>query len=474
MRFINREIELNAFWELDLLSRKKLFVVALYGLRRVGKTRLLLKFLRDVASGHGSLNGTGYGFGGNGLYFFVNKNKTSADLLKEFQEVIRNIHVLGKFEEIKSWDEFFQLLMTRETPPIVFDEFQNFKFVEPSIFGILQKNIDINENKPGMIILSGSIIGLMKKLFKNSKEPLYGRIKKGIKLEPLQLSSCFEIGKELKLEKEELFKLYFLFGGYPKYYVVLEDFNLQGKTANEIIQNLIFAKDAPLEDEVNSILSQEFGGRSGVYYSILEAIANGNNTLSKIAGYLNIPATSITRQINELKDLFELIELEIPYCGKRGVYRIRHPLLQFWFSQIYKNYSDYVSRRPELIDSIKRNLDSVYGRSFERVAREFLIKELKLTEARRQWGKIQNAEKGKNTYEIDTIGRNGMDTFVFEFKWSEIDHKEAQTLMENLKIKSRYVEKLPEGLKFGLVAKKIKGKQKLRKEGYLAYDLDDF
>ena len=141
MRFIGREAELNEFWELDSLSRKKLFVVALYGLRRVGKTRLLLEFLRDSASGHGSSDGTGYGFGGDGLYFFVNKNKTSADLLKEFQEVIRSVHVLGEFEELTSWDKFFEVLITREAPPIVFDEFQNFKFVDPAVFGILQKNI---------------------------------------------------------------------------------------------------------------------------------------------------------------------------------------------------------------------------------------------------------------------------------------------------------------------------------------------
>lgn len=474
MKFIDREVELNEFWKLDMLSRKKLFVVALYGRRRVGKTRLLLKFLRDVANGHGSLDGMGYGFGGDGLYFFVNKNKTSADLLKEFKEVIRSIHVLGELEELNSWDKFFEILMTRETPPIVFDEFQNFKFVEPSIFGILQKNIDLNENKPGMIILSGSLIGLMKKLFKNSKEPLFGRIKKGIKLEPLQLSSCFEIGKELKLEREDLVKLYFLFGGYPRYYVALEDFNLYGKTAEEIIDVLLLDKDAPLEDEVNSILSQEFGGRSGIYYSILEAIANGNNTLSKIAGYLNTPATSITRQINELKDLFEIIELEMPYRGKRGAYRISHPLLEFWFSRIYKKYSDYVSRKPEFIKSVRKNLNTVYGKCFERVAREFLIRELRLNEAKRQWGKVPDARKSANTYEIDLIGDNGSNIFVFEFKWGEISYAKAKSLVKTLIIKSKYVERLPIDLKFGLVAKRIIDKQKLRKDGYLAYDLDDF
>jgi hypothetical protein len=179
----------------------------------------------------------------------------------------------------------------------VFDDFKNFLEVDPSILGTLQKHIDLHESNPGLIVLAGSLIGLMKKMFQQSKEPLYGRIKRGYKINPLSISSCFEIGQELNLEKPELLKLYFLFGGYPKYYVAVEDFDLKGKTALEIVDYLFLSKSAPLEEEVNTILSQEFGGRSGIYYSILEAIAMGNNRLSSIAGYLNVPSTSITRQM---------------------------------------------------------------------------------------------------------------------------------------------------------------------------------
>lgn len=453
MKFVDRETELAELNELETLSKKKLFVIALYGLRRVGKTRLLLEFLK-----------------GRGLYFFVNRNKTSTDLLAEFQGILKQSKVLNELEVLRSWDKFFEIIVTREMPPIVFDEFQNFTAVEPAVFGILQKNIDLNENKPGLLILSGSLIGLIKKLFKNSKGPLYGRIKKGRKLEPLTLSSCLEIGNELKLTKENLVKTYMLFGGYPKYYVALEDFNLHGKTAEEMVDTLFLVKDALLEDEINSILSQEFGNRSGTYYSILEAIATGNNTLSSIAGYLNTQATSITRQINELRDHFELIELDLPYWGKRGVYRIRHPLIEFWFSQIYKNFSDYVARKPEFIANMKKNLNTLYGKCFERIAKEFLLHELKLTEARRQWGKIPMT---KNVYEIDMIAKNEKLTYAFEFKWQELTYSETTHILNEMKDKVKNVPRLSKDLRFGIVAKKIKDKQKLKASGYLAYDLDD-
>jgi uncharacterized protein len=314
----------------------------------------------------------------------------------------------------------------------------------------------------------------MKKTFQNAKEPLYGRIKQGIRISPLDMSSCFEIGEELNLKKAELLSIYFLFGGYPKYYIAIEDFDLKGKTALEIIYALFLNKSAPLDEEVNVILSQEFGGRSGIYYSILEAIAMGSNRLSSIAGYLNVPATSITRQIGDLKDNFELIQIEKPYHGKRGIYVIKHPLLEFWFSQIYKNYSDYASRNPEFILKVKENLNCYYGRAFERAAKEFLVAKLSLSKAQKQWGKIPKAEKGKDTYEIDLIGNNEKTHYIFEIKWQELQYSETLKLLEQLTVKAKFVQKLPTNITFGIVAKKIEQKEKLKAANYLAYDLDDF
>jgi len=314
----------------------------------------------------------------------------------------------------------------------------------------------------------------MKKTFQNSKEPLYGRIKQGIRISPLDLPSCFEIGEELNFKRAELLNLYLLFGGYPKYYIAIEDFDLKGKTALEIVDALFLSKSAPLDEEVNMILSQEFGGRSGIYYSILEAIALGNNRLSSIAGYLNVPATSITRQIGDLKDNFELIQIEKPYHGKRGIYIIKHPLLEFWFSQIYKNFSDYASRNPEFILKVKENLNCYYGRAFERAAREFLVAKLSLSKAQKQWGKIPKAEKGKDTYEIDLIGSSKKASYIFEIKWQGLKYTETLRLLEQLVAKAKFVQKLPTNILFGIVAKKIEQKEKLRAANYLVYDLDDF
>ncbi|MCK4327865.1 MAG: ATP-binding protein [Candidatus Diapherotrites archaeon] len=457
MKFVNRKLELKELEKLQKLSKNKLFVVALYGIRRVGKTRLILEFAKN-----------------NGIYFFVNKNKTPRDLLMEYESILKSRGVLGELETLESWDQFIDLIIKRTNQLVIFDEFQNFYNIEPSFFGMLQKAVDLNENEPGLIVVLGSTLGLIKKTFSDSKEPLYGRIKKSMRVTPLTLPSSLKLSKELGLLKEDAVKCYCLFGGYPKYYVYIEDYDLKGKAMEEILNTLLFSRNAPLEDEVTVMLSQEFGGRSGVYFSILEAIATGDNTISKIASYLGMPATSLTRQIKELKDYFEFIEYEKPFSGKKGVYRIKHPLMAFWFSSIYKNLSAYLSRDQKFVNSLKNNLPNYFGRSFEAAATKFIVPKLGLTEARRQWGKMPGAKKGENTYEIDLIGMKDSIAYAFEFKWKKLNFAEASSILNNLKTKTKLVQNLPPNVKLGLVAKKINGKRKLQRKGFLVYDITDF
>ncbi len=249
---------------------------------------------------------------------------------------------------------------------------------------------------------------------------------------------------------------------------------MNDKGADEILEFLLFNVNAPLEDEVNSILAQEFGNSRGLYYSIPKAIAQGKNTLSSTAGSLNISPTSITRQVKELKDYSELIEGERPYEGKRGIYRIVHPLMECWFSEIHSHYSDYIARRPDFIDKLRSNLNTYYGRAFERIAREFLIEKLNLIEAKRQWGKIKGAERGEDTYEIGLIGKGKREKTVFEFKWTGLTAAATERILYKLRQELAYMRNPPNDAKLGVVARKIDDKEFLRDAGFVVHDMEDF
>ncbi|HLD41650.1 MAG TPA: ATP-binding protein, partial [archaeon] len=414
MKFVNREAEMGILREAGALSKKKLYTVSVSGLRRVGKTRLLTEFLK-----------------GGGLYFFVNAKKSSPDLLDEYSGILKEKKILGGLEKLANWEDFFKVLFERFSGTAVFDEFQNFESVDGAVTGILQKNIDLNENRGGiLLVFSGSLIGLLKKMFTGKKETLYGRLKRGVRLQPLSLADtrkmCMEIGIT---DMEEIIKLYGILGGFPLYYTKIEDENLAGKSFQDII-GLFFLKEGLLEDEVQSILSMEFGKRSGVYYGILEAIANGNRRLSDIAGYVRKEPTKITRQLNELKNYFELVDYEEDVITGKKLYVIKHPLVNFWFRFFNSRLSDYKRRYPEFIEAVKRDINLYIGRRFEIACLEVLPKlglPIKPDKTGRHWGKIKDLPKGENAYEIDVVclDRKNKEALFVECKWSDINENEA-------------------------------------------------
>jgi len=378
MRFVDRGQEIKLLKNCRELSKNKPYTLAIYGLRRVGKTRLILEALRK-----------------EDFYFFVNKHKTSESLLSEYESSLKSQGILGELERLNSWEDFFKILFERFNGTVAFDEFQNFSEVDKSVYGVLQKNLDAYERKGKvLVILSGSMIGLIKKLFSDSKEPLYGRVKRSLHLKPIDFKNTLEIGKEIKAKSEDSIKLYSIFGGFPKYYVNIEDEGLCGKSFEKIMERLFFEPNAVLEDEVTNILAMEFGKRSGTYYDILTAIASGNTRISEIASFMRKKETAITRQVNELIHYFEIVGVEQTTVGNKKCLFIKHPLMEYWFKYFYKNFSDYKRRNNFHLEKIRKQTNSHTGRRFEIVCRESLelIFPNKFERIGRQWGKI----KGKH------------------------------------------------------------------------------
>lgn len=466
MRFINREKELGLLAETGQLSQRKLYSIAIYGLRRVGKTRLVLEHIKKKP-----------------FFFFVNKNKSRERLLKEYENELKKEGLLTPYESLPDFDAFFKILFEKHSGTVIFDEFQNFIYVDKAVFGILQRNIDHYEDRKNLLLIfTGSTIGMLKKLFRDKKEPLYDRIKRELYLKPLLFPETIQFGKELNIDSfEEIVRLYSVFGGFPKYYVSLEDEFTGSFTFKEVLEKFFLNEGALLEDEVEKILSLEFGKRYGLYYNILEAVANGENTISKIASYLRKKESSIARQVNELVNYFEILKMEYPLLGKRGIFCINHPLINFWFRFFYKENSLYKRRDADFLAGVRNQIESYIGTKFELVCREFLSKDSRFNFdlLSRQWGKIPQAEKGRNTYEIDICGLNEKEKKVLfgECKWKE--GVKAISVLSELKEKAKYVSWHNEERKeyFAIFAKSFKDREKvkkeLRKEGVLLFDLND-
>ena len=214
------------------------------------------------------------------MYFFVDK-KTSTLLLKEFSGIVR-VHSSGFVPDFSNWDDFIKFLFEYSKNKhliVVFDEFQNFQAVDPAIFSIFQKYWDsYSDTSRILLIFVGSYTGLMKKIFIDEKEPLYGRSTAKIDLKPLNYrwirKICIDMGFK---SEEDIIKMYSTLGGTPRYYQLVESYGLT--SYESVLKTLIFGKNALLQDEVRQILINEFGRNYTTYFSILEAISRGKNTL---------------------------------------------------------------------------------------------------------------------------------------------------------------------------------------------------
>ncbi len=427
MQFINREKEIEYLKESLDLAKNKLFSLSISGLRRVGKTRLVLEILKD-----------------KDLYFFVNKNKESSNLLSEYEEILKKRGIIKELELFRNWDDFFRVIFEDVNGVVVFDEFQNFLNIDKAVFGILQKFIDLNENRKNLLLIfMGSTVGLIKKIFSDSKEPLYGRLKRKLNLKPLSFEECIKMCNNVSINDiQEAVILYSLFGGYPKYYVSIEDESLKGASVLEIIERFFFQENAVMEEEIPQILSLEFGRRAGIYYSILSAISNGNTRISQIASFLRKKESAITRQMDELVNYFEIVGIESPLIRGRNLFYIKHQLMNFWFKYFYPHLSSYKRREEWIKNKIMNDLNSFVGRGFEILCRELFEKVVpfKYENIGRQWGKIPNAPKDKNQYEIDIVALNEKTKEILfcECKWRE--KVNALEVINELKEKSGYVD----------------------------------
>ena len=465
MKFINRQNELRQLDEFFRLSRKGLITIAVSGLRKVGKTTLIKEFIKGKKS----------------IYFFVYESKTSLELLLEFGRKLKEHKIISELEEISTWSIFMEVIFKRCAGyVVVFDEFQNFYYLDKAVFSIMQRYCDENKEVPINIVILGSLIGLFKKVFEDKKQPLYGRISAKLKLNPFTLKDSIEMLQSLGYkDAEQMLRLYGLFGGFPKYYSSIEQFDLVKKDLFNVIEYLFIQENAPLESEVQDILKQEFGRRSSLYYGILHSIAIGKTKLNEIAAEARMKESSITRHLSELDERFGLITSIRAMGNKKSTrYHISHPLISFWFRFVYTKFSEYALRdTAELMGYIKLNFDSFFGRRFEEISKEFLSAlnaqnklPFKAEYINNWWGSTRIDGERKEV-EIDLIATNRfLKSILFvECKWKE--KVDANLLIQELKEKSKSVAWNNDKRKeyYCIIAKSFK--KKISDKGVLLFTL---
>lgn len=472
MKFYNRTLELE---ELKTLDKARPSLLVITGKRRVGKTELILHYL-----------------GGKGLYFFVDHKKDEAILIQEFMEEVKQKYSVPDYiGEITSMEKFLSLLFDlaqKQDITVVFDEFQRFAKMNHSIINQFQKQWDIKHRQSRLfIIISGSSVGMIKKLFIQEEAPLFKRADNILYLESFSFPQIMKIAADLGIHDfQEQLQLYFMFGGVIYYYKLLEKYRIT--SFEEAVEKLVVREFAPLQQEVREILMESFGKEHRTYYEILNALALGKNTKKEMSGSVGVEETSLSPYLNDLRELVKVIEYRLPITedqlkSKKGRYCLSDNFFIFWFTFIFRNAGYYEQKKYDLLKSIiMKKKEEFFGKAFEIFSREalqFLNQKKKapffMEHIGNWWGHYRDSTGIRQEIEIDlcAINEKNQEILFGECKWQE--NASAPVLLQKLQEKAGYVtwhrEKREEY--YVLFAKSFKDKEKIQDKKVFLFDLND-
>jgi AAA+ ATPase superfamily predicted ATPase len=390
MEFYGREKEITQIqgWNKQAHTTAQLTVVT--GRRRIGKTPLIRRALET---------------GPNipTVYFFIVK-KSEALLCDEFVGIIKEtlqVDIPGEFRLFKDVFKFLMILSQSRNFSLVIDEFQEFLTINSAVYSEMQNLWDTYKNKAKLhLILCSSVYSLMKRIFENAHEPLFGRADHRLMLTPFSVDTQKQILTDYSphASNRDLLALYAAAGGVPRYIELL--INEKAFTHKKILDALLEENSFFLEEGRN-ILIEEFGKDYTTYFSILSLIASSKTSRPEIE---SIIGQSVGPYIERLENDFMLIKRVIPLFAKPGTRQIRYAVddnfLTFWFRFIYKYRSAIeIGIRAYVRDILDRDYTSYAGRILEKYFREKLILSGRYSAIGSWW------ERG-NLNEIDIIAVN--------------------------------------------------------------------
>ncbi len=383
MKLYNRKNELAILKKADKLKSKQAIMTMLIGRRRVGKTALVLEeFSSNIK-----------------LYFFVSK-KNEALLCEEFSEEISQKMGVTLFGKMNKFEDIFAYLLElgkKQPFTLIVDEFQEFYKINSSIYSSIQKLWDLHKKQSQIhFIACGSIYYLMKKIYEDNKEPLFGRADFKIDLKPLKVSVLKEILQDHHTySNENLLDFYTLTGGVAKYIELFVLYDSLDK--NSMIEEIVKPNSLFLDEGKNRLI-EEFGKEYGTYFSVLSLIASSKTSKTEIESILE---RNISGHLSRLEHEYSIIKSIKPIYSKPNSkvqkYEIVDNFLAFWFRFIYKYQSLIEAESYDRLKTIiYRDFSTFKGRFLEKLFAELIKEKQTYTTIGNYW------ERG-NKNEIDIV-----------------------------------------------------------------------
>lgn len=425
IQFIDREKELEF---LENQIKKPASFVVLYGRRRVGKSELIKRFIKNKKA-----------------VYLLATQEVEKELIGSFSAEIAG-HFKDSSLKVNPFSQFKQIVEYIKEKNIadlilVIDEFPYLVDANKAIPSLLQKYWDTDFKSAGLhIILCGSSVGAMETEVLGRKSPLYGRRTGQWKVDPLPFKEFVKFFPDTLFDRHVEF--YSITGGIPLYILEFDG----SKTVYENAKAAIATRGSLLYQETDIILKEELR-EPKTYFSILKEISAGKNTLNEISNALGVERTVLTRYLNTLEEL-ELIELLKPVTVKEKsrntIYSLKDNYFKFWFGFVYpfiKELDSFIFDGFEY--NFRQNFNSYVGKQFEIVCSEAvrLANPINSTDVGKWWGAYRDMETNeRKTAEIDIVSINEQTKEILfaECKWQ--DKVNARKILAELKEKAKFVQ----------------------------------
>ncbi|WP_283136988.1 AAA family ATPase [Rhizohabitans arisaemae] len=262
--------------------------------------------------------------------------------------------------------------------PVVLDEFPYLARESPELPSVIQKALSPRRPQrtasKARLLLCGSSISFMGGLLSGAA-PLRGRAA----LELVVPTFNFRLAAEFWgiTDHHLAALLYFVVGGTPAYRTEY----LRGATpANResfdpwVVEHVLNPA-SPLFREVRALLAEDPSLReTGLYHTVLAAVAEGNATRGGIANRIERKAADISHHLTVLEDAGLLVADPDAFRANRSEYRITEPLVRFYHAIMRPYWAQLENVRPgrtERIWAASRNrfLSNVADPIFEHMSR---------------------------------------------------------------------------------------------------------
>ena len=419
--FIGRQKELSVLdhlWD----SNQAQFLI-LYGRRRVGKTALLVHWIRETRR--------------RALYWVASPDSALAQLRSFSQAVYNFANPAAPAPEsftYASWEQAWQEvahLAEQERMALFIDEFTYLLEVTPALASHLQHFWDhVFQNSNLFLCISGSHMGMMMREVMSYQAPLYGRATAQMHLRPLPFGLTHTAFP--KYTAVDRVGLYAIFGGIPAYW---ERIKPQKSVSQNIKDQLLTANN--LMQSEPRLLLQDFISEIHNYWAVLTAIANNARTPKDISTYTGLPNVQVPKYLSVLNEagfVERRVSVTAAANSRTGRHHITDPYLRFYFRFLASRERQLAMDLPDqsLAEVSRHLIDFIGTHTWEELCREWTLRAGAanvLPFMPDDVGSAWNADT-----QIDVVGINTMEKTLIlgECKWtlSPVDRDVLSRLVE--------------------------------------------